>query len=122
MNALFIAAMIIVVIFGWGFIFSPGTLLGPMGVTLDANSDALARLFGTAIINFPILLWFARKSDNFQFKRGALITIFCYFLFSGICLLVIELKGLMNSMGWSVVILHLIFVIWCGWYLVRKTE
>ncbi len=122
MNALFIAAMIIVVIFGLGFIFSPGTLLGPMGVTLDANSDALARLFGTAIINFPILLWFARKSDNFQFKRGALITIFCYFLFSGICLLVIELKGLMNSMGWSVVILHLIFVIWCGWYLVRKTE
>ena len=120
MNALFIAAMLVEALFGLGFILVPGALLSPMGVTLDATSDALARLFGTAILSLAVLVWLARKSDSTPFKRGAVITLFTYYLLSGGLFVIIILRGLMNAMGWSTVILHLGLAAWCGAILVTK--
>jgi hypothetical protein len=120
MNALFIAAMAVEALFGLGFILAPGALLNPMGVTLDGVSDALARLFGTAIFSLAVLVWLARKSDSTPFKRGTVITLFTYYLLSGGLFVIILLSGLMNAMGWSTVILHLGLAAWCGAILVAK--
>lgn len=119
MNTLFLFAMIVEVIFGIGFIFLPGLLIGPMGVTLDETSATFARMFGTAIISMPVLLFLARKSANTEFKRGAVYLFFTYMLGSTIILLITQIKGLMNAMGWSIVILHLAFLIWSGYYIIN---
>lgn len=121
MNTLFLAFMVAEIIFGLGFIFVPGALLGPMGVTLNEVATTFARLFGSAIISFPVLLWFARKSDKAEFRKGVVSSLFVYCLVSGILLLITQLKGQMNPLGWSVVVLHLIFVLWFGYFLVKKT-
>jgi len=39
-----------------------------------------------------------------------------------VLLLITQLKGLMNSMGWGIVILHLAFMIWFGYYLVNRRK
>jgi hypothetical protein len=114
--------MIIEAIFGIGFIFVPALLLGPMGVTLDETSTIFARLFGSAIISIPVLLFFARKSDKAEFKKGVLYCIFVYLLASTIILLITQLNGLMNTMGWSIVLLHLAFTIWVGYFLITKNH
>jgi hypothetical protein len=119
MNTLFLVSMIVEALFGIGFIFIPGLLMGPMGVTLDETSATFARMFGTAIVSIPVLLFFARKSATTEFKRGAVYLLFTYMFGSTIILLITELKGLMNSMGWSIIILHLVFLIWAGYYLVN---
>ena len=121
MNTLFLVSMIVEAIFGIGFILAPGALLGPMGVTLNETATPFARLFGSAVISFPVLLWFVRKSDKAEFRMGAVYTLFVYYIVSTILLLMIELSGQMNSMGWSVVILHGVLTIWFGYYLVKKT-
>ena len=122
MNALFLVYLIVEVIFGIGFLFVPGFMMGPMGVTLDETSTTFARLFGTLIISIPVLLFFARKSASSEFKRGVVYCIFTYLLVSTIILLITQLKGLMNPMGWSIVILHFVFMLWFGYYLIKPEK
>jgi hypothetical protein len=120
MNTLFLVSMIFESIFGIGFIFAPDKLLGPMGVVLNDTATTFARLFGSAIISFPILLYYARKSDKSEFKNGVVKCLFIYYIISAILLLITQLNGNMNMMGWSVVILHFIFTIWFGFFIIKK--
>ena len=120
MNALFLVYLIVEVIFGIGFLFVPGSVMSPMGVTLDEISTTFARLFGTLIISIPVLLFFVRKSASTEFRRGVVNCIFTYLLLSTILLLITQLKGLMNPMGWSIVILHFVFMLWFGYYLINQ--
>ncbi len=119
MNTLFLVALIIEALFGLGFLFVPGPMLGPYGVTLDATATAIARLFGSALISFPVLLWFARKSDKTEFKKGAVYSLFAYYLVSTVLLVITLLAGLINGLGWVVVGIHVIFLVWFGYFLVK---
>ena len=120
MNTLFLVYLIVEAIFGIGFLFVPGLMMDPMGVTLDETSTTFARLFGSLIISIPVLLFFARKSASIEFKRGVVYCIFIYLLGSTIILLITQIKGLMNAMGWSIVFLHLVFLLWSGYYLIKQ--
>ncbi|HEM49386.1 MAG TPA: hypothetical protein ENO27_04150 [Caldithrix sp.] len=120
MNTLFLTALIIETIFGLGFIFIPAKMLGPYGVILNETAATFARLFGSAILCFPVLLWFARKSENMDFKKAAVYTLLFYFLISGIILVIAQTAGLMNVLGWAIVGLHVLFVIWFGYYAVKQ--
>ena len=122
MKTLFLVYLIVEAIFGIGFLFVPGLMMDPMGVTLDETSATFARLFGSLIISIPVLLFFARKSASSEFKRGVVYCIFIYLLASTIILLITQIKGLMNAMGWSIVILHLVFLLWFGYYLINQVK
>jgi hypothetical protein len=122
MKTLFLVYMIVEAIFGVGFLFAPALLMGPMGVTLDETSATFARLLGTLILSIPVLLFFARKSTSSEFKKGVVYSVFIYLLLSTILLLITQLKGLMNTMGWGIVILHLAFMIWFGYYLINPKK
>jgi hypothetical protein len=120
MNALFLVYLIVEVIFGIGFLFVPGLLMGPMGVTLDETSTGIARLFGSLIISIPVLLFFVRRSTSTEFRRGVVYCVFTYLLLSTIILFINQLKGLMNPMGWGIVILHFVFMVWFGYYVINQ--
>lgn len=119
MKTLFLVYLVVEVIFGIGFLFVPGLMMDPMGVTLDETSTTFARLFGSLIISIPVLLFFVRKSTSTEFRRGVVYCIFTYLLLSTIILLITQLNGLMNSMGWSIVIIHFVFMVWFGYYLIN---
>ena len=120
MNALFLVYLIVEAIFGIGFLFAPAIMMGPMGVTLDVTSTTFARLFGTLIISIPVLLFFVRKSTSTEFRRGVVSCAFTYLLLSTILLMITQLKGLMNPMGWGIVILHFVFMVWFGYYMINQ--
>ena len=122
MNTLFLVYLIVEAIFGIGFLFVPGLLMDPMGVTLDETSTTFARMVGSLIISIPVLLFCARKSASSEFTRGLVYCIFTYLFASTIILLITQIKGLMNAMGWSVVILHLVFLLWFGYYLIKQVK
>jgi hypothetical protein len=122
MNALFLVYLIVEAIFGIGFLVVPGIMMGPMGVTLDETSTTFARLCGTLIISIPVLLFFVRKSTSTEFRRGVVYCIFTYLLLSTILLLITQLKGLMNPLGWGIVILHFVFMLWFGYYLINREK
>ena len=120
MNTLFLVTMIIEGIFAVGFIAAPGAMLEPFGVVLDETAVVFARLFGSALLGFPVLLWFARKSDKWEFKKGAVYAMFTYYLVSTPILTITRTAGLMNVKGWAIIGLHLVLLLWFGVFLVKK--
>jgi hypothetical protein len=122
MNVLFLVYLIAEVIFGMGFLLIPGLMMSPMGVTLDETSTTFARLFGSLIISIPVLLFFVRKSASKEFRRAVVYYAFTYLLLSTIILLITQLKGLMNPLGWGIVMIHFIFMIWFGYYLINQSK
>jgi len=120
MDTLFLVALIVEAIFGIGFLIVPGPMLGPFGVTLDATATTFAHLFGSAIISFPLLLWFARKSDKPDFRIGVVYSLFAFYLLSTIILIFTQLAGLMNGLGWIVISIHVVLLVWFGYFLVKK--
>ena len=120
MQALFMVTFIIELIFGIGFIIAQSMLLGTFGVTLDAFGISLARMFGSAVLALATLAWYARKSNNSDLSKAALRSFFVYWLASTIFQGYAQLNGLMNTMGWSTIIMHLGFLIWTGVYAFKK--
>ena len=116
MNILFLVYLIVEAIFGIGFLFFPDLLMGPMGVTLDATSASFARMLGSLMISIVVLVFFARRSTNPEFRKGLIYCVLVYLFISTIVLVIDQLNGLLNAMGWSIVILHLVFLIWFGNY------
>ncbi len=122
MNTLFLVALIVEAIFGIGFVLVPGAMLGPFGITLNEIATTLARLFGSALVSFAILLWFARKSGNSDFKEGVAYSMSAYYVVSTILLLIAELAGQTNVLGWSVIIIHVVLLVWFGYFLVKGSR
>lgn len=122
MNTLFLVYLITEVIFGMGFLLIPGFMMSPLGVTLDETSTTFARLFGSLIISIPVLLFFVRKSASTEFRRAVVYCAFTYLLLSTIILLINQLKGLMSPLGWGIVMIHFIFMVWFGYYLINQSK
>jgi hypothetical protein len=119
MNTLFMVTMIVEALFALGFIIAPGAMLGPFGVILNDTATTFARLFGSAILSFPVLLWSARKSNKPEFKKGVVKSLFTYYLVSSVFLVMAQLAGQMNVLGWSVIGIHAVLLLWFGYFLVK---
>ena len=114
MNTLLLVAMIVEGVFAIGFVAVPGQMLGPYGVTLDRTATTFVRLFGSAVLTFPVLLWYARAWADVALKRVAIRTLFVYYVVSTVLIVIAQLGGLMNSLGWIIVGIHVLFMIWFG--------
>jgi hypothetical protein len=117
MNGLFLVAMVVEGLFAIGFIAAPGQLLDPFGVTLDRTAISFVRLFGSALLTFPVLLSYARASADMALKRVAVRTLFVYYLVSTVLTVITQVGGLMNALGWIIVAIHAAFTIWFGAFL-----
>jgi hypothetical protein len=120
MKTLFSVTMIVELVFALGFMAVPDTLMGTFGASLDPVGIALSRIFGAALLAFVTLAYYARRSESMDFQKGAVRSLFVYWLFSTVFMLFAQLAGLFNPMGWSTVVMHLGFLIWTGVFAFRK--
>jgi hypothetical protein len=109
--------MIVEGMFAIGFIAVPAQVLAPHGITLDRTATTFVRLFGSALLTFPVLLSYARASADLALKRVAVRTLFVYYVVSTVLIVIAQLGGLMNASGWVIVAIHALFTIWFGAYL-----
>ena len=121
MKTLFNVNIIVALLFGLGFILVPVTLLDLYGVSLSDQGITVARLFGSAILSFPVLLWYAGRSDNPEYMKGASRTLFTYWLLGTIFLIIAQLDGQLDELfGWVTIGLHAALLLWYGNYIFLK--
>lgn len=120
MKTLFTITLVVELIFAAGFIAAPGTMFGTFGVTPDEFGTSLARLFGSALLGFVVLLWYGRSSTNQELHRAILFSMFTYWLVSSVLMVLAQLSGLFNVMGWATVALHIVFLIAYGVFIFKK--
>ena len=120
MGTLFTVTFIVELIFGIGFIAIPGFLLGNFGVASTPELIFMARLFGSTLLALSTLLWYARGSKSTDLQKAAVRSLFLYYLISTNFIVLSQLAGLLNILGWSMVVMHAGFLIWYGVYTFRK--
>jgi len=120
MQTLLTITLVIELIFTLGFIIAPGMLLGTFGVAPDAFGISISRLFGSALSAIVVLLWYARSSQSADLHKATVRSMFMYYLISSIVLIMAQLAGVLNVMGWSTVVLHLVLLVAFGMFAFKK--
>lgn len=102
--------------FGIGFTITPIQTLSLYGVTTDAIGLILARFFGSAMLGYAILTWFARNVDEGAEKRAIVLALFLSSVLAAIVAIWAQIAGYFNAFGWIGVVLFPLFALSYGYF------
>jgi hypothetical protein len=108
---LFVINAVIAGLFGMAFVFAPAQLLAQYGLVIGAGFSVVAQLFGAALIGYAILTWLCRKAGASDARRAIVLALFISDGVAFVLALIAQLKGLVNSLGWSTVAIYLLLAI-----------
>jgi hypothetical protein len=108
---LFVVNAVIAGLFGLAFVFAPAQLLAQYGLVVDAGFGLVAQLFGAALVGYAILTWLVRKVGDSEARRAIVLALFISDGVAFVLALMAQLKGLVDSLGWSTVAIYLLLAL-----------
>jgi hypothetical protein len=111
-----------VVCLGFGplLLFLPGPLLTLLGSSFGPGAAITAREYGAALMGIFILTWFARNAAESVARRAIVLSLFVYDAIAFVAMLLIQVSGGMNLLGWSIVVIYLFFALGFGYFLLPQ--
>jgi len=119
-KTLMIIKSFVCLIFGPIMLFLPGHLLNLIGSSFGPGAAITSREYGAALLGTFILTWFARNAVESVARRAIILNLFVYDAIALIAMLIIQLSGGMNWLGWGVVIIYLFFTLGFGYFLLPQ--
>lgn len=114
---LFAVNAVIAGLFGLAFIFAPGPVLARYGATVDAHFAHVAQLFGAALFGYALLTWSARNAGDSEARRAIVLALFVGDAIGLVISLMGQIRGPVNSLGWSTVAIYLLLTIGFGYFI-----
>jgi hypothetical protein len=111
LNVLLLITVVLAIVFGLGFVLVPSLLWALYGVKLNTAGMYLAQLFGTANIGIGLVVFFVRSASAPDIGRRLAKGLLGWVIVEGIVVLLGQLQGVTNFMGWSFVVLDLILAV-----------
>ncbi len=108
---LFAVNAVIAAIFGLAFVIAPARLLAQYGLVVDGGFSLVAQLFGAALVGYAILTWGVRKAGDSEARRAIVLSLFISDGVAFVIALIGQLRGLVNSLGWSTVAIYLVLAL-----------
>jgi hypothetical protein len=106
-----------------GFVLFASPTLALYGIPSEPATRALAQYFGTAHFAFAVLVWFALRSAERSFTWAVVVSFFAGDVAGTAVLLLVQLRGVTNAMGWGLVGVSGLFAIAYGYCVAtRRTE
>jgi hypothetical protein len=83
----------------------------------------MGRLYGAALIGIVMLTWYARDANESKARRALILDMFVYDAIGLIVAINAIITGVLNLMGWGIVVVYLFFTVGYGyfWY-VKKLQ
>jgi hypothetical protein len=103
-------------------LFLPGPLLTLVGSSFGPGAAITAREYGATLLGNFMLTWFSRKAEESLTRRAIVLDLFVYDAVALIAILLIQLSGGMNLLGWGVVGIYLFFTLGFGYFLLPKKK
>ena len=110
---------IVVIFFGLGFLFMTQTIMSLYGMDVSSGGLTAGRLLGQMYFLIALLLWLCRNTADATTKRAFAISITIGDAIGTIVSLLAVLSGAMNALGWSAVVIYLVFTIGFGYFLLK---
>ena len=108
-------------VFGLGFVLMPGQLLPIYGVNPDAAMRLIGQFFGAALLSLAILSWLVRNQGDSETRRAIVLALLVGETIGFIMALIGQLNGIFNVLGWSVVVVYLVFALGLAYFQFSKT-
>ena len=103
-------------------LFFPGPLLVLLGSSFGPGAAITAREYGAALIGNLLLAWFARNGEESVLRRAIVLNLFVYDAIAFIAMLLIQLSGGMNALGWGIIAVYLFFTLGFGYFLLPQKK
>lgn len=108
---LFIINVVIALFFGLSLALAPALLVSFYGVTLSQAGIWVARLWGAASLGYAVVTWFTRNAEESEARRAIVLGQFVHTTIGFIVSLLAQLSGVMNPLGWSIVVIYLLLAL-----------
>jgi hypothetical protein len=102
---------VLAVLFGLAFVLAPTAAASIYGVPPDPHTALNLQFFGSTLIGFAVLYWFAKDFRDWEAMRGVLIASAVADAIGGGVNLLGTFQGLMNGMAWTTTILYALLLI-----------
>ena len=112
-----------VIYIGWGLglLINPVRLMSIYGLTLDSSGSLMARIAGASLIGFGLTFWLNRNILSTENGwHNLLLTSFIYNIISIPVTLMATLNGVLSTMGWIAVGLHIFLAATFGYFAFKK--
>ena len=106
--------------FGLGFVLMPGQILPIYGVEPDAALRLIGQFFGAALLSLALLSWLARNLSDSESRRAIVLALLVGEAIGFIFALIGQFNGILNVLGWSVVVVYLIFTLGLAYFQFSK--
>ena len=116
-KTLMVIKAVVCVGFGPLLLFWPGPLLTLLGSSFGPGAAITAREYGAALLGNFMLTWFARNADESVARRAIIWDLFVYDAIALVAMLLIQISGGMNLLGWGIVAIYLFFAVGFGSFL-----
>ena len=108
--------------FGILLLAIPDLLLSIFGATLGAGGMFTAREYGSSLFGNLFLCWFARNAEESDARRAIILALFVYDLIAFVMTAITVISGILNPLGWLIVLVYLFFTLGFGYFLVKSPE
>ncbi|MCJ7668089.1 MAG: hypothetical protein MUP04_07405 [Anaerolineae bacterium] len=120
LSNLMVIKAIVCLVFGILLVLVPAILLSLYGVTLGPGGVFMARLYGASLVGNLMLSWFARNAVDSEARQAIVLDLFVYDAIGFVVALLAQLSGLMNPLGWSIVVIYLFLTLGFGYFQIAK--
>jgi hypothetical protein len=113
---------IIAIFYGLALLIMPGKFLENYGVIANDATVIMSRFFGSAMCCNAILFWLHRNVSAEEKSWSALLISSIFFnVINFIIALMAVTSSMVNSMGWSTVVLSALFALASAYYAFKKS-
>ena len=116
-KTLMVIKAVVCVGFGPLLLFWPGPLLTLLGSSFGPGAAITAREYGAALLGNFMLTWYARNADESVARRAIVWDLFVYDAVALVAILLIQISGGMNPLGWGIVAIYFFFAVGFGSFL-----
>jgi hypothetical protein len=114
---MFMFGAVLALLFGLGFALLTEQVLSIYGVKTDVAGVLAARLFGTTLIGLGVLQWYARNAEDSEARRAIVLALFVLDALGFVVVLLAQLAGTLNGLGWVNVAIYLVLTLGYGYFL-----
>lgn len=121
-KTLMIIKAVVCLFFGVLILAVPEFTYSLFGLTLTAAGVVTARQYGASLVGNLMITWFARNAKESDARFAIILGLFLYDAIGFIVWLIGVLAGLMNTLGWAIVVLYLLLALGFGYFLIKKPQ
>ena len=103
-------------IFGLTLLLIPASFFSMYGVETSDALNLTGRLLGAAYIGYSVIAWSVRSSSDSSVGNTVLLGYFISYAIGLIVSLIAQLGGAVNALGWSTVLIMLLFTLGFGYF------